>query len=73
MNYVVISDLHIGADTKLDIFRAQASLANFLKFVATEPTTLIINGDFLDFLAVQPFGVFSREAAEKKVENIIKA
>ena len=73
MNYVVISDLHIGADTKLDIFRAQTSLANFLKFVAAEPTTLIINGDFLDFLAVEPFGVFSREAAEQKVEKIIKA
>jgi UDP-2,3-diacylglucosamine pyrophosphatase LpxH len=73
MNLIVISDLHIGADTKLDIFRSQASLASFLKAAGSEATTLIINGDFLDFLAVTPFGVFSKTAASEKVEKIIKA
>lgn len=73
MRYVIISDLHIGADTKLDIFRAHAQLADFLRSQGGEPTTLIINGDFLDFLAVEPYGVFSRDAAGAKVAAIVGA
>lgn len=73
MNYLIISDLHIGGDTKLDIFRSHASLANFLKSAGSEPTALVINGDFVDFLAVEPFGVFSKAAAAEKIDKIIKA
>jgi UDP-2,3-diacylglucosamine pyrophosphatase LpxH len=72
MNYVIISDLHIGANTKLDIFSAQAQLSNFLRSLGGS-TTLIINGDFLDFLAVEPYGVFSRVAACEKIDAIVKA
>src|SRR5882724_48182 len=73
MNYVVISDLHIGGDTKLDIFHSQPQLAGFLKKLGEEKLTLIINGDFIDFLAVEPFGEFSRKAAEDKIHTIIDA
>lgn len=73
MDHVIISDLHIGADTRLDIFRAQAQLSNFLRSLGGGPVNLIVNGDFLDFLAVEPFGVFTREAAQRKVERIIAA
>ena len=73
MNYIVISDLHIGGNTQLDIFRSQIQLADFLKSLGSFPTTLIINGDFIDFLAVKPFGVFSREAAEEKIKQIVAA
>lgn len=72
MDHVIISDLHVGADTRLDIFHAQAQLSNFLRSLGG-PVNLIVNGDFLDFLAVEPFGVFSREAAQRKVERIIAA
>jgi UDP-2,3-diacylglucosamine pyrophosphatase LpxH len=73
VNYIVISDLHIGGGTKLDIFHAQSQLAAFLKKLGEEELTLIINGDFLDFLAVEPFAEFSRKAAEEKVHAIINA
>ena len=73
MNYIVISDLHIGGNTQLDIFRSQIQLAGFLKSLKGGPTALIINGDFIDFLAVAPFGVFSRAAAEEKIKQIVAA
>lgn len=73
MNYLVISDLHIGGNTELDIFRSQTQLADFLKSLGSGPTTLIINGDFIDFLAVKPFGVFGRKAAEEKIKQIVEA
>jgi hypothetical protein len=73
MNYIVISDLHIGGNTQLDIFRSQVQLASFLKSLKGGPTGLIINGDFVDFLAVKPFGIFSREAAVEKIEQIVSA
>lgn len=73
MNYIVISDLHIGGNTKLDIFRSQDQLASFLKSLNEGPLALIINGDFIDFLAVDPFGVFNREAADQKIQKIVAA
>src|ERR1043166_5949026 len=73
MNYIVISDLHIGGNTELDIFRSQTQLSTFLRSLVSGSTTLIINGDFIDFLAVEPFGVFSREAARKKIQQIVDA
>ena len=42
----------IGGITQLVIFRSQVQLANFLKSVKSGPTGLIINGDLIDFLAV---------------------
>lgn len=73
MNFIVISDLHIGGNTQLDIFRSQVQLGDFLKSLKSGPTGLIVNGDFIDFLAVKPFGVFSRAAAEEKIKEIVEA
>lgn len=73
MNCIVISDIHIGGDTKLDIFRSQTQLAGFLKSLNKEPLRLVINGDFIDFLAVEPFGSFSRDAAKEKIKKIVEA
>jgi UDP-2,3-diacylglucosamine pyrophosphatase LpxH len=70
MQYIVISDLHIGADNSLSIFHAQEQLADFLRGQDAEPTVLIINGDSFDFLAVEPCE-FSRAAAQIKVKAII--
>jgi UDP-2,3-diacylglucosamine pyrophosphatase LpxH len=73
MNYIIISDLHVGGGTNLDIFHSQSTLAGFLKSIGDEPLTLIINGDFIDFLAVEPYGIFSRKAAQQKIERIVGA
>ena len=79
MQYIVISDLHIGVENSLAIFHAQKSLADFLRVIGDEPTTLVINGDFVDFLAVispeapQEFARFDRTTAQKKVAAIIAA
>jgi UDP-2,3-diacylglucosamine pyrophosphatase LpxH len=73
MNYVIISDLHIGADTSLDIFHSHGELASFLNTLGKSPTKLIINGDFIDFLAVPPFDQFNRTVAQEKIREIINA
>ena len=73
MDYLVVSDLHIGGDGDLDIFHSQATLASFLKLPYEKPQTLIINGDFIDFLAVPPFGAFNRAAARDKIQKIAGA
>ncbi|HMF56417.1 MAG TPA: metallophosphoesterase [Pyrinomonadaceae bacterium] len=73
MNYIIVSDLHIGGNTDLDIFNSQAQLASFLASLGDGPQTLIINGDFIDFLAVEPFGSFNRKAAQDKIKKIIAA
>jgi UDP-2,3-diacylglucosamine pyrophosphatase LpxH len=73
MNYIIISDLHVGGGTNLDIFHAQSPPADFLKSTGDEPPTLILNDDFIDFLAVEPYGVFNRQAAQQKIERTIGA
>src|SRR5256885_793937 len=72
MQYVVISDLHIGGDNLLAIFYAQEQLADFLRSHGAEQTLLVINGDSFDFLAVGP-SEFNRTAAQRKVAAIITA
>ena len=70
MQYVIISDLHIGSDNSLAIFHAQEQLGNFLRSLGNEPIALVINGDSFDFLAVEPWE-FSRTAAKRKIATII--
>lgn len=72
MRYVIISDLHIGGGTNLDIFHAHAALAGFIRSLGGVGATLIINGDFIDFLSVPPWE-FSRVAAQEKVRDIISS
>jgi UDP-2,3-diacylglucosamine pyrophosphatase LpxH len=73
MDYIIISDLHIGGNSELDIFHSQHQLSDFLTSFGSKPITLVINGDFIDFLAVRPFGIFSRDAAKQKIKTIIDA
>jgi len=73
MQHIIISDLHIGGDNSLAIFHSQAQLADFLRSLKDGPTTLIVNGDSFDFLAVEPYGIFSRRAAEEKIQKITNA
>lgn len=51
----VISDLHIGGREEYRILRATDALADFIEDLAARPvhpvTELVINGDFMDFLA----------------------
>jgi UDP-2,3-diacylglucosamine pyrophosphatase LpxH len=73
VSYIILSDLHIGGNSKLDIFHSQDQLTTFLQSLANEQVSLIIAGDFIDFLAVEPFEIFTREAAKKKIQTIIDA
>lgn len=78
----IISDLHIGGaaspDPRQRGFRLCTHtdiLANFINSLAVsdEATELVINGDMVDFLAEEPFEVFteSQRAASAKLLRII--
>jgi UDP-2,3-diacylglucosamine pyrophosphatase LpxH len=54
---IVISDLHLGDGNVLEDFNRDVDFVRLLEEVIpqrTEPTTLIINGDFIDFPQVLP-------------------
>jgi UDP-2,3-diacylglucosamine pyrophosphatase LpxH len=87
---LVISDLHLsagayinGRKNPLEDFHSDEELVEFLKFYSSgdfvgQEVELIINGDFLDFLAVPYVEFFddefwSQEAALKKLELIYHA
>ncbi len=54
----VISDLHIGggpADPQLEDFEQNDAFVKFVDAIAHQDTTLIINGDFIDFIQIPPY------------------
>jgi UDP-2,3-diacylglucosamine pyrophosphatase LpxH len=55
---LVVSDLHLGADPELDDFYCDVEFADFLRYHGDrEPRVhLVINGDFVDFLQIDPRG-----------------
>jgi UDP-2,3-diacylglucosamine pyrophosphatase LpxH len=55
----VLSDLHIGAGhgDPLEDFTSDDQLADFLDEIAGPETTLVINGDFVDFARIEPLSV----------------
>src|ERR1700710_2275026 len=58
MRLLVISDLHIGSGTLDDCDpELERGIVAFLDSVAAqpEPTLLVINGDFLDFVQAEPW------------------
>ncbi len=79
----VISDLHMAggdADAALDGFRQDDTFARFVDRISDAETTLIINGDFLDFVQVPPYDVpkpahllWTEESSVRKLEAIHKA
>lgn len=79
----IVSDLHIGPGDKFDSFSADKSFKYLLEAVGRHPDAeLIVNGDFIDFMAVtlehetaRPFsrlGCTEKESV-KKLERVIKA
>ncbi len=71
----VISDLHVGIGDKFDIFHSKSKLANlasFIDHVRAQPTSveLVVNGDLVDFLQVEPWSDYSRATALVKIKCI---
>lgn len=74
---IIISDLHVGLKDEFDIFASPDKPKLFESFIQhlrglQPPVELIINGDFVDFLQLQPWNDLSRGAALKKIESIVK-
>src|SRR6516162_7488182 len=90
MRLVVISDIHVGSGPLDDCdAELERGLVSFLEQMAadSEPTTLVINGDFLDFAQAEPWqgkelesstadGVplcFTEEQSVEKLKGIVRA
>ena len=74
---VIISDLHVGQNDEFDIFAGPNKAKLFTNFIQhlrdkKKPIELIINGDFVDFLQLQPWNDLSRSAALIKIRQITK-
>lgn len=70
----VISDLHLGGEPGFQIFGSADELAWLIRHLADqEPdaeVALVINGDFIDFLAEAPATYFDTYGAARKLERI---
>jgi UDP-2,3-diacylglucosamine pyrophosphatase LpxH len=71
----VISDLHLGGERGFQIFGSTAELVAFIDALATaevkKEIALVINGDFVDFLAETPAAYFDPEHAEEKLTRVM--
>lgn len=55
MKYIIVSDLHLSTEELLDDFYSDEEFAQMLNLLSKdEPTTLILNGDTIDFLQSSP-------------------
>ena len=55
MKYIVVSDLHLSTDEYLDDFYSDEEFSQMLKMIGGgEATTLVLNGDTIDFLQSSP-------------------
>lgn len=72
----VISDLHLGGGSGFQIFGSAAELQWLIDHVAARPQpglhALLINGDFVDFLAEEPSQPFDPDGATAKLDDIWK-
>lgn len=50
MRTLIVSDLHLGNGGEYDVFAGGEALPAFLERAAATPTTVIVNGDGVDFL-----------------------
>jgi UDP-2,3-diacylglucosamine pyrophosphatase LpxH len=70
----VISDLHLGGHTGFQIFDSAATLKGLIDLLReTAPQkkiALVINGDFVDFLAEMPAKPFDPAKAVEKLERV---
>ena len=71
----VISDLHLGGQLGFQIFGSTGELTALVKTLRSRPADkkvgLVINGDFIDFLAENPAAYFDPDRADEKLERII--
>jgi hypothetical protein len=71
---LVVSDLHLGGREGFQIFGSTAELAWLIDRVATAPQPgthgLLINGDFIDFLAEEPSVHFDPDGAVAKLDGV---
>ena len=70
----VISDLHLGGRPGFQIFGSTAELAWLIGDLRQRPAgrlALVINGDFIDFLAQAPALPFDPEGAADKLATIV--
>jgi UDP-2,3-diacylglucosamine pyrophosphatase LpxH len=70
----VISDLHLGGPKDFQIFNSTFELKKFIDYLCDlsieRHVALLINGDFIDFLAQAPEKAFEPEKAIKKLQKI---
>ena len=70
----VISDLHFGGDVGFQIFDSTSEMVALIKHICVLPATtnaaLLINGDFIDFLAEKPQRHFDPDGANAKLDRI---
>ena len=71
----VVSDLHLGGEAGFQIFASGAELAWLADQVAGLPpgrrAALLINGDFIDFLAEKPALAFDAAGAIAKLDRVM--
>ena len=68
---LVVSDLHLGDNGSLEDFTCDQAFADLLnEYGPKGPTELVLNGDIVDFLQVQPLGALTVDAAPLKLETI---
>ena len=71
----VVSDLHLGGLPGFQIFASGPELAWLADSVATSPAqgdaALLINGDFIDFLAEDPPRAFDPDGAAAKIDRVL--
>ena len=69
-----VSDLHFGGESGFQVFNLGSTLAKFIDHLRQKPkgrrVALVINGDFVDFLAEQPSMHFDPKGAVRKLERI---
>ena len=71
----VVSDLHLGGRPGFQIFAAANALAWLAHQVAAQPggglAALVVNGDFIDFLAEEPALAFDASGAITKINRVM--
>ena len=71
----VVSDLHLGGKLGFQIFASTAELVWLIDSVAQSPApgraALVVNGDFIDFLAEEPACGFDADGVLTKIDRVL--
>ena len=71
----VVSDLHLGGKPGFQIFASTAELVWLIDSVAQSPApglaALVVNGDFIDFLAEEPALGFDADGVLTKIDRVL--